>query len=64
VAKAGDRGFLIAAPGVADAEAAQAAMHTLLAAVNERVEVAGLPIEQLGCGGAALFPEHGSSPTT
>ena len=62
VAKAGDRGFLIAAPGVADAEAAHAAMHTLLAAVNERVEVAGLPIEQLGCGGAALFPEHGQHP--
>jgi EAL domain-containing protein (putative c-di-GMP-specific phosphodiesterase class I) len=60
-AKVHDRGFMLAAPGIADADAAQHAMQRVLDAVNARVEIAGLPIEQIACAGAALFPEHGTT---
>jgi EAL domain-containing protein (putative c-di-GMP-specific phosphodiesterase class I)/ABC-type amino acid transport substrate-binding protein/GGDEF domain-containing protein len=62
VAKINDRGFILAAPGVADGESAHATMRCVLGTLNQRIEIAGLPIEQIGCAGAALFPEHGSGP--
>lgn len=62
VAKVHDRGFMVASEGIVDANAAQRVMDEILAAINSRAEVAGLPIEQVACAGAALYPEHGDEP--
>jgi len=61
VAKVHDRGFMVAARDAHDADGAQRVMDQILASVGARIEISGLPIEQVACAGAALYPAHGGA---
>jgi len=64
VAKVHDRGFMLALQDTRNAEDAQRAMDIILANIGARIEISGLPIEQVACAGAALYPAHGENAET
>lgn len=56
VATISDRGFALAAPGIETPAQASDLMRCIVSSINERVDIADLPIEQSACAGAALYP--------